>query len=127
MYKNYHKGRMMTFTDQEVYNAVKHYLPQVNEYVKSHGGKIKLLGVKDNTVYIKLSGACHGCSLSLMTTKLVVEKSLRDYIDPRLVVINVDGKPENQLPETYYIDPEDQIELNKTTKERLLSAIKKFF
>jgi Fe-S cluster biogenesis protein NfuA len=32
------------------------------------------LGVKDGTPYIKLTGACGGCSMSLMTTKMVVKK-----------------------------------------------------
>ena len=44
----------MIFSEEEIYKAVKHYMPTVNEYVKSHGGNIKLLGVKDNTVYIAI-------------------------------------------------------------------------
>ena len=44
----------MIFSDEELYHAVQNYLPKVEEYVKSHGGKIKLLGVKNGKVYIKL-------------------------------------------------------------------------
>ncbi len=96
----------MIFNDEEIYKATVHYLPEVNEYVKSHGGKIKLLGVKDGNVYIKLAGSCQGCSMSLITTKMVVQKSLREYISPELNVINVDGMPENKLPEKFYTEKE---------------------
>ncbi len=92
----------MTFLDEDIYEAVEHHLPKVNEYVQSHGGAIRLLGVKDGTVYIELTGACHGCAMSLMTTKMVVEKKLRALIHPELKVVNVDGNPENAMPEDAY-------------------------
>ncbi len=99
----------MTFSDEDIYEAVKHHLPTVNEYVNSHGGDIKLLGVKDGKVYIELTGTCHGCSMSLMTTKMVVQRKLRELIHPELTVINVDGTPENALPEEgLYIPEEDR-------------------
>ncbi len=109
----------MIFNDEEIYKAVVYYLPEVNEYVKSHGGKIKLLGVKDGTVYIKLTGSCQGCSMSLMTTKMVVQKSLRGYIHPELNVINVDGMPENKLPEEFYAEEEE--------KNTILGKVSKIF
>ena len=59
----------MHFLDEDIYEAVKNYLPKVSEYVNSHGGGLKLLGVKDGVVYIELTGACGGCSMSLMTTE----------------------------------------------------------
>ncbi|QOP46412.1 NifU family protein [Sulfurimonas paralvinellae] len=92
----------MTFLDEDIYSAVQNYLPKVSEYVQSHGGDIKLLGVKDGTVYIALTGACGGCSMSLMTTKMVVQKKLRELIHPELSVVNVDGTPENVMPEDAY-------------------------
>jgi len=98
----------MTFSDEDIYEAVKHHLPTVNEYVESHGGAIRLLGTKDGKVYIELTGTCHGCSMSLMTTKMVVEKKLRELIHPELVVINVDGTPENALPEEVYSEEEEE-------------------
>jgi len=100
----------MTFSDKDIYEAVKHHLPTVNEYVASHGGAIRLLGLKEGTVYIELTGACHGCAMSLMTTKMVVQKKLRELIHPELMVINVDDTEENKLPEIYYSEPEDEIE-----------------
>ena len=92
----------MQFLDEDIYNAVENYIPKVSEYVNSHGGGIDLLGAKDGVVYITLTGACGGCSMSLMTTKMVVQKKLRELIHPELQVVNVDGTPENVMPQDAY-------------------------
>ena len=121
----------MPFTDEEIYHAVKAKIPEVSQYVNSHGGDIRLLGVKDGKVYIELTGTCHGCSMSLMTTKMVVQRTLRELIHPELEVINVDGTPENALPETYYRDEEESVEANDSVqsvqKEGLMDKMKKVF
>ncbi len=119
----------MTFSDEDIYEAVKYHLPTVNEYVASHGGAIKLLGVKDGKVYIELTGTCHGCSMSLMTTKMVVQKKLRELIHPELTVINVDGTPENTLPEEgVYMPEEDKVEAEEAQEsESLWDKAKKVF
>ena len=98
----------MQFLDEDIYNAVQNYIPKVSEYVNSHGGGIELLGAKNGVVYITLTGACGGCSMSLMTTKMVVQKKLRELIHPELVVVNVDGTPENQMPEDAYTGPKEE-------------------
>ena len=118
----------MPFSDEDIYVAVKNHLPSVTEYVKGHGGDIKLLGVKDGQVYIQLTGACHGCSMSLMTTKMVVEKRLRELIHPNLVVVNVDPGQESSLPEGLVTDTPADTESDETgEKEGLLKKIKKIF
>ena len=63
---------------------------------------MELVGVKEGKVYIRLAGACHGCSLSTMTTKAVVERKLRELIHPELEVINVDTLPASEIPEDLY-------------------------
>ena len=93
----------MQFLDEELYDAIDGYIPKVSEYVNSHGGGIDLLGVKNGVVYIVLTGACGGCSMSLMTTKMVVQKKLRELIHPALEVVNVDGTVENTMPEDAYV------------------------
>ena len=40
--------------------------------------------------------------MSLMTTKMVVQKKLRELIHPELQVVNVDGMPENEMPADAY-------------------------
>jgi len=119
----------MTFSDKDIYEAVKYHLPTVKEYVLSHGGDIRLLGVKDGKVYIELTGTCHGCSMSLMTTKMVVQRKLRELIHPELEVINVDGTPENAVPEEgLYMPEEDKVEAEETQEaDSLWDKAKKVF
>ena len=116
---------MMPFTDEELYHAVKENLHKVSAYVSSHGGNINIKGVKDAIIYIELGGTCHGCSMSLMTTKMVVRRELRELIHPELDVINVDGTPENALPEDCYSEEAEVVE--EVEKEGLLDKVKKFF
>lgn len=115
----------MTFTDEDIYEAVSNHLPAISEYVKSHGGDIALLGTQDGTVYIELTGACHGCSMSLMTTKMVVQRKLRELIHPELNVVNVDGTEENRLPDTFYSKKTQEKEPKK--KNTLLKKVKNIF
>ena len=119
---------MIPFSDEEIYHAVRNHLPEVKQYIASHGGDIRLLGVKDGSVYIELTGACHGCSMSLMTTKMVVQRKLRELIHPELNVINVDGSKENALPEEYYSEEEEHAEAEGSDKkEGMIEKIKKVF
>jgi Fe-S cluster biogenesis protein NfuA len=112
----------MIFTDQELYEAVKSHLPTASGYVNSHGGDIILHGVQDSIVYIELIGTCKGCAMSLMTTKMVVQRELRALIHPELQIINVDGTEENKLPDEYY--KEEEIIENEEPKKTLFKKIK---
>ena len=116
---------MIPFTDEELYHAVENVLPKVSGYVNSHGGGITLLGVKDGVVYIELIGTCHGCSMSLMTTNMVVRRELRALIHPELFVVNVDGTAENQMPEDAFA-PEDE-EQAQEKREGMLARVKHIF
>lgn len=114
----------MQFLDEELYDAIKNYLPKVSEYVNSHGGDIDLLGVKNGVIYIKLVGACSGCSMSLMTTKMVVQRKLRELIHPELVVTNVDGTPENKMPDDAFIGTKKTDEPKVDEKNGIIDNIK---
>ena len=116
---------MMPFTDEELYHAVKSNLHKVTAYVSSHGGNIHLKGVKNAIIYIELGGTCHGCSMSLMTTKMVVRRELRELIHPELDVVNVDGTPENILPEDSFRE-EEKVEV-AVEKEGFIDKVKNIF
>ena len=118
---------MFPFSDEELYYAVEKVLPDVSTYVDSHGGGIALLGVNDAVVYIQLGGACSGCSMSLMTTNMVVRRELRKLIHPELFVINVDGTPENALPSEYFAPEETVIEESREEKSSFMHKIKIMF
>ncbi len=110
---------MIPFTDEELYHAVESNLPKVSAYVDSHGGGLALLGAKDGTIYIQLGGVCGGCSMSVMTTNMVIRKELRLLIHPELFVTNVDGTDENRLPDEYYAPAKEE--------EGVVSKIKNIF
>jgi Fe-S cluster biogenesis protein NfuA len=89
---------MMPFSDEDLCVAVKNFLPSVEAYVKSHEGTIGLKGVRDGTVYVELGGTCNGCSMSVMTTKMVIQKRLRELIHPELNVESIFPDQEETLP-----------------------------
>ena len=45
--------------------------------VAAHGGHVSLLGVKGNTVYLKLGGGCQGCGQADVTLKQGIETAIR--------------------------------------------------
>ena len=44
------------------------------------GGNVELVDVSDNTVKLKLIGACAGCPMSTMTLKMGIERILKQEI-----------------------------------------------
>ena len=90
---------MMPFTDDDLCIAIQNFLPEIEKYVASHNGTMRYLGVKNATAWIELAGSCNGCSMSSLTTKMVVQRKLRELIHPDLVVESIFPGQEDQLPE----------------------------
>ncbi|HEV2092271.1 MAG TPA: NifU family protein [Rubrobacter sp.] len=57
---------------------VEHALEGVYPYFESHGGKLKVLGVEEGRVRVRLSGSCEGCPGTATTLQRVVEEALRE-------------------------------------------------
>ena len=51
------------------------------------GGSIELIDVDGTTVVVALRGACSGCHSSQLTLKNLVEKTLREQVDPAINVV----------------------------------------
>jgi Fe/S biogenesis protein NfuA len=49
--------------------------------VASHGGHIELLGVKDETAFIKFGGGCQGCGMVDVTLRQGVEVVITDKVE----------------------------------------------
>lgn len=56
---------------------VEEALVKVRAGLKSEGGDIELIDVKDTVVYVKLKGACGTCPMSTLTMKNWVESSIK--------------------------------------------------
>lgn len=66
-------------------------LDRVRPYLQSDGGDISLVEITaDNTVKVKLQGACHGCPFSMQTLKAGVEQVLLKEVPEITRVISVD-------------------------------------
>jgi Fe-S cluster biogenesis protein NfuA len=59
---------------------VEEVLDKVRVGLKSEGGDIELIDIKDNVVYVKLKGACGTCPMSTLTMKNWVEASIKKEI-----------------------------------------------
>lgn len=51
-------------------------LQEVRPQLQGHGGDVTLVRIDDGTAYVRLSGACNGCSMSSVTLRNLVEKAL---------------------------------------------------
>jgi len=61
----------------------------VRPMLKAEGGDIELIDIKDYLIYAQLTGACAGCAGSATTLKMMVEKTLKEWVDERIRVIAV--------------------------------------
>ncbi len=59
---------------------VEEVLGKIRTGLKSEGGDIELIEVKDDIVYVKLTGACGTCPMSTLTLKNWVESTMRNEI-----------------------------------------------
>ncbi|MBI2852018.1 MAG: NifU family protein [Chloroflexi bacterium] len=59
---------------------VETVLGKIRPLLMRDGGDVELIGVKDGTVQVKLTGACGGCPMSTLTLKMGIERILRQEI-----------------------------------------------
>lgn len=53
-------------------------LDEVRPYLNADGGDVELVELTpDNTVLVRLTGACDGCPFSLMTLKAGIEQAIK--------------------------------------------------
>lgn len=65
---------------QSLYTRVAAVMEEIRPYLNSHGGDIELEKIENNVVYVRLQGACSGCSLSAVTMKNGVEEAIKTRI-----------------------------------------------
>ncbi len=61
---------------QTIENAIE----KVRERLKTEGGDIEFINIKDDIMYVSLKGACETCLMSTLTIKNVVEKTLLEEL-----------------------------------------------
>ena len=88
---------MLPFTDDELKPIVTDMLEKAKVWIQKDGGDVKLLDIKDGTVYVQLQGACVGCGSSGTTIKFGIEKEMKTFIHPDIRVVNVPHGMEDKL------------------------------
>jgi len=69
---------------------VKAVLDEIRPSMNADGGDIQLVDVKEGgIVEVKLTGACHGCPMAVMTLKMGVERLLKERLPEVTEVITV--------------------------------------
>jgi len=70
---------------------VKDVIEAIRPALQEHGGGVELVGTDDdNTVKVRLQGACQGCPGATMTMKMGIEKILKEKVPEVKEVIAVD-------------------------------------
>ena len=79
-------------TSEELTLNVEKALEEIRPFLQSDGGDITLISIDDdNSVRVRLEGACVGCSVNQMTLKSGVEMTIKKYAPQIERVINVEG------------------------------------
>jgi len=61
-----------------VLNNINSAINEVRPYLRADGGDVELVDLMpDNTVRVRLMGACDGCQFSVMTLKAGIEQAIR--------------------------------------------------
>ena len=78
-------------TDQTLEEKVKDIIENLRGALQSHGGDVELVSIdEDNTVNVRLQGACQGCPGAAMTMKMGIERILKEKVSEVKEVVAVD-------------------------------------
>ncbi|MBU3705626.1 MAG: Rieske 2Fe-2S domain-containing protein [Mycobacterium sp.] len=72
-------------------------LESVRPQLHSHGGDVSLVRVEDGTAFVRLEGACNGCSMSSVTLRNLVEEALVQEVPAVTAVEGVADQPSPTL------------------------------
>jgi len=77
-------------TAEELKSNVEKALEEIRPFLQSDGGDISLVSIdNENSVKVKLEGACVGCTVNQMTLKSGVEMTIKKYAPQIEEVINI--------------------------------------
>lgn len=63
---------------ETILNNINTAIEEIRPYLKADGGNVVLVDLEpDNTVKVRLMGACDGCPFSMMTLRAGIEQAIR--------------------------------------------------
>jgi Fe/S biogenesis protein NfuA len=85
---------------QRIANVIEN---QINPAVAMHGGRVALVDVRDDVVYVQLGGGCQGCGMATVTLKQGIERMLKESFPEISEVVDVTDHARGASP--YYQSP----------------------
>jgi Fe-S cluster biogenesis protein NfuA/nitrite reductase/ring-hydroxylating ferredoxin subunit len=76
-------------------------LQSVRPQLQGHGGDVTLVRIEDGTAFVRLQGACNGCSMSSVTLRNMVETALVEGVP---VITGVEVLPSEPEPSLIPVD-----------------------
>ena len=78
-----------------VQQAIEQY---VNPGVAQHGGRVTLVDVRDNIVYLQMGGGCQGCCMASVTLSQGIERILKEQVPEITGIEDVTNHSEGDSP-----------------------------
>jgi Fe-S cluster biogenesis protein NfuA len=76
---------------EEIIQKIDSAISEVRPYLNADGGDVELVDLtEDNTVKVRLTGACDGCPFSMMTLKAGIEQAIRKKFPEMKELVAVD-------------------------------------
>lgn len=73
---------------------------EINPAIAAHGGRVRLVDVKDGRVYLAFGGGCHGCGMVDVTLKQGIERRIREAVPEIVGVVDTTDHSAGENP--YY-------------------------
>lgn len=80
----------MLVKKMDVINRIKEVIEKIRPYLMFDGGDVEFVKFEDGIVYVKLIGACAGCSYATITLHETVEEMLVSEVPEVISVENID-------------------------------------
>jgi Fe-S cluster biogenesis protein NfuA len=91
---------------------VRQALDKVRPCLRSHGGNVELLGIRDGRVRLQMNGSGHSCPSSTQTIKFAIEEAIYEKA-PDVTAIEVEGLEVSPAPLPSAFVPVEQLVLKK--------------
>ncbi len=86
----FRREKEIVMTPEELKTNVEKALEEIRPFLQSDGGDISLVSIdNENSVKVRLQGACVGCTVNQMTLKSGVEMTIKKYAPQIEEVVSV--------------------------------------
>lgn len=73
---------------------------EINPAIAAHGGRVRLVDMRDGQVYLAFGGGCHGCGMVDVTLKQGIERRIREAVPEVVGVVDTTDHSAGENP--YY-------------------------